>query len=250
MILRATGNSRKHPRYSELISNYQVVDLRTRVRSIGGKKWYGLKKAELVTYIVVHEAAVVIANLFKKFINRSKFQTYQSSVRQGARCPISLTPVSEIEFQNAFVHEKTVFSKDVIIEYVKQSNDFLNPITRTPIYLHDVKKLGCPVVLHKYQNRVVLRKEEVGAINHLYFLEGELEAAMCALLTHVYHYSNREDFERTMISFEQTWRAMKRIDHNRTVCVLKSLRQYAERFPEKPREWGQSFLDNVLRKTR
>lgn len=244
-----TRKTKHHPRYAEVVSNNSVTELRKEARSIGTKRWYSLKKTDLASSIVVHESACVVAKFFQNIVHCKRSRTYRSQALAGAQCPISLASISEMDFHDTYVHGGFVFSKEAVLEYIDTSVDFLNPITRTMMHYHDIQRLGCPYACEKYRNRVALRQKEVGAVQHFSFLEGEIENIMTGLLQDKYHYASCEDFTRAMASFHQTWRAMKNIDRNRTICVLKSLKQLSERFRNRPRAWGLALLDNALAKT-
>lgn len=135
--------SKIHPKYRKLFSDNTVSVLRQRAKSAGTKKWYSLRKGNLASAIIIHDSAVVVTKFFHKIVDAKRLAVYQTASRTGSTCPISLVLISELHPDDVFVHGNIVFSKESLLDYVRVSVDFLNPITRTMMHLHDIERLGC-----------------------------------------------------------------------------------------------------------
>lgn len=240
--------SKLHPNYKKVVSDNTVSALRQRARSVGTKKWYALRKASLASAIIIHDSAITVTKLFHENVNKKRLQLLESHVLAGSQCPISLTLVSELHEDDVFIHENIVFSREAILEYIKTSVDFLNPITRTTMHFHDIDRLGCQHALDKYRDRVTLRHRKVNSIRQFSFLETELENILISLVQQ-YYYKDTQVFYDTMRAFHDTWAEMKATDRNRTVCVLKSMVQSVYRFHGRPRIWGRTLVSKYLVKT-
>lgn len=240
--------SKLHPKYRKVFSENTVLVLRQKARSAGTKGWYSLRKGNLASAIIVHDSAMTVTKLFHNLVEAKRLQVYEAHRLNGSSCPISLTPVSELGLNDVFIHGGVVFSKESALGYVRASADFLNPITRTTMHLHDIERLGCQHALDKYKDRVVLRDREVNSIRQFSFLETELENILFSLLQHYYH-RDTDFFSDTLTAFQQTWRQMKSSDRNRTICVLRSLAQTVARFQGRPRQWGNTLVLKYLDRT-
>ena len=240
--------SKLHPKYREVFSENTVLVLRQKARSAGTKGWYSLRKGNLASAIIVHDSAMTVTKLFHDLVEAKRLEVYETHRSNGSSCPISLTPVSELNADDIYVHGGVVFSKESALGYVRASADFLNPITRTMMHLHDIERLGCQYALDKYRDRVVLRDREINSIRQFSFLETELENLLFSLV-HNYYHRDTEFFMDTLTAFQQTWIQMKNTDRNRTVCVLRSLVQSVARFRGRPRQWGNDLVLKYLVKT-
>lgn len=240
--------SKMHPKYRKFFAENTVTVLREKARSTGTTKWYSLRKGNLVSAIVIHDSAVAVTNVFREIVNRKRKLVVDSKKKDGSKCPISLTPISELKPDDVFVHDGVVFSADAILDYVETSVDFLNPITRTAMHLHDIERLGCESALDKYRNRHSLRTKKVLSIRQFAFLELELDNILTSLILQ-YYFQDTPFYEQSLRAFRKTWQEMKETDQSRTVCVLKCLEQSADRFLGQPRLWGRAFVAKYLRKT-
>lgn len=240
--------SKMHPKYKQVVSANTVGALRLRARSAGTKKWYALRKASLASAIIIHESAIIVTKFFRRNLKKKRLGLVEEHISNGSKCPISLTPVSELHQGDVFIHGGAVFSREAILAYIKSSVDFLNPITRTPMHLHDIERLGCPYALDKYRDRDILRHRKVNSIRQFSFLETELENLFIGVVQQ-YYCRDTQLFYDTMKAFIDTWREMKTTDRNRTICVLKSLVQSAERFRGRPRLWGRQLIGKYLADT-
>lgn len=242
------SKSRMHPTYRKIFSENTVLVLRQKARSAGTKSWYCLRKGNLVSALVIHDSAIKVTRMFRENVSKKRISIYESQKMNGSTCPISLTPISDLEPDDIFVHGGVVFSRNAILDYVSVSADFLNPITRTMMHVHDIKRLRCPHALEKYFNRSNLRMRKIISIRQFSFLEIELDDVLLSLIQQ-YYLQDTPFFEETLVAFNKTWRELKNSDRNRTVCVLKSLEQSADRFRGKPRLWGRDLVAKYLRKT-
>lgn len=245
---RIISKSKMHPKYRKFFSENTVMTLRIQARSAGEKKWYSLRKGPLASALVIHHSAMMVTNMFREIVNKKRQETLRSHEKNGSSCPISLTPILDLEKHDVFIHGRVVFSRTAILDYVKASADFLNPITRTMMHLHDIKRLRCQHALVKYNNRKYLRIVEVNSIRQFSFLETEIENILMGLVHHFYC-QDTLFFEDSYVAFKETWKHMKVVDRTRTVCVLKSLENSMDRFRGKPRLWGRSLVAKYLRKT-
>lgn len=240
--------SKMHPKYHKFFSENTVTVLRQKARSAGATKWYSLRKSNLVSAIVIHGSAVTVTSLFRGMMNRKRALVLDSKKKDGSKCPISLTPISDLSSNDVFIHDGVVFSRDAILDYVEASVDFLNPITRTSFQFHDIKRLGCEGALDKYRNRVSLRTKKVHSIRQFAFLEIELDNIFTSLMQQ-YYFKETPFYDHSLVAFRRTWKEMRATDHSRTVCVLKCLEQSADRFQGRPHLWGRSFVARYLEKT-
>lgn len=232
--------------YSNVHTGNTVPVLRDMVRRIGNKKWYTLRKANLVSVVIINRSAITITSFFVRVMERKRGNILRLKMGDGSRCPISLTPICDIT--EVFVHDGTVFSKPEIIEYLEVSIDFHNPITRNMFGFHDIQRLNNVSLEENYRNRVYLRDREVKAILQYSFLETELDNLLIGL-TRLYYQQDSESFYNRHVLFYDTWNEMRSVDRNRTVCVVRSLMQSAQRFRGKPRSWAIDFIDDYLAKT-
>lgn len=238
--------SKMHPGYFSLYSRNTVPVFRKKVRDIGNRKWYSLRKSNLACVVMIHECAMTISRFFRRIVASKRRKLVESKKKDGSRCPITLTPVSEIN--SVFVHDGIVFSKKELVEYMEVTIDFCNPITRKVVECFEIQRLGSSSLLDKYKNRVFLRDKEIDAIRDFSFWETELDNIMIRL-TRMCHRQSSSDFYENHIAFHNTWLEMKRNDRNRTVCVVKSLKQSANRFRGRARYWANIFIDNYIHKT-
>lgn len=233
--------SKLHPKYPTLLSDNTVTVLKDKVRSAGTREWYSLRKEGLVSAIIIHDSAVTVAMLFKRLLREKRTICFDSQASNGSVCPISFIPVCDMDMNNSFVHDSVVFSREDIVRYVKLSVDFLNPITRNLMHSHDIERLGNEEVCIAYKNRVRLRRIKVESIRQYAFLETELNDILIDLIRQYFH-RDTDYFYLSLTAFHETWARMKQIDKTRTVCLLKSLKQSADRFRGKPREWANNLL--------
>lgn len=251
-LQQSIKKSKLHPEYHEIFSKHTVPVLREIVRKTGNKKWYSLRKPNLVCFIIVHRSSSMITRFFKRINQKKRDSIIEKSIKDGSTCPITLEPVSEI--RNKFVHNGIVFSGDDLVKYMMISVDFFNPITRKMMSLTDIKRLcsQCPIpastLLEKYNNRVVLRHREVESIRDFSFWETELDNLLVHL-GRLFYDQGTEAFADCHRKFHNMWIEMNRIDHNRTLIVLMSLKQSANRFRGRPRQWINVFIDSYYSKT-
>jgi len=250
-LQQSMKKSKLHPEYHYIYSKYKVPVLREIVRNTGNKKWYSLRKPNLVCFIIVNRSSSMITRFFQRICNKKIDSIVEESIKDGSTCPITLEPVSEI--RNKFVHNGIVFSGDELVKYMLVSVDFCNPITRKMMSLTDIKRLcSCcfvgPSLLEKYNNRVVLRNREVESIMDFSFWETELDNILISL-GRLFYDQGTEAFNDCHRKFHNMWIEMNRLDHNRTLIVLMSLKQSANRFRGRPRQWINVFIDSYYNKT-
>jgi len=240
--------SKMHPTYRKVFLENTVLVLRQKARSAGTKRWYCLRKGNLVSALVIHDSAIKVTSLFRENVKRKRDLVYESQKLNGSTCPISLTPISDLASNDIFIHGGVVFSRNSILDYVSVSVDFLNPITRTMMHVHDIKRLRCQQALDNYYNRISLRIMKINFIRQFSFLEIELENILMSLIQQFY-LQDTDCFSDTLVAFKETWKEMKTTDRTRTICVLKSLEQSADRFRGRPRIWGRCLVAKYLKKT-
>jgi len=257
-LQQSMKKSKLHPGYHDMYSKYTVPVLREIVRNIGNKKWYSLRKANLVCFVIVHRSSSMITRFFKRIYQKKIDSIIEESIKDGSTCPITLDPVSEI--LNRFVHDGIVFSGDELIKYMMVSVDFCNPITRNMMSLIDIKRLCSPIptsqvfpllapeLLEKYNNREALRHKEVESIRDFSFWETELDNILISL-GRLFYDQGTEAFNDCHRKFHDMWIEMKRLDRNRTLIVLMSMKQSANRFRGRPRQWVNVFIDSYYNKT-
>jgi len=243
--------SKLHPEYNEIYSKNTVPVLREMTRKIGNKKWYSLRKANLVCVVLIHRSACIICKFLKSVSQKKRDFILKTSRNDGSKCPITLDLISEISDKDIFVHDGVVFSKDHLAEYVMVSIDFSNPITRNMMNYFDIERLSLPnfpELLDKYEDRVYLRYREVEAIRDFSFWETELDNLFLCL-GHLYYEQGTQSFRDTREKFHNTWEEMKRIDRNRTLIVVTSLKQSASRFRGRTRRWMDIFIESYHNET-
>ena len=246
----ALRKSKMHPKYTKVFSENTVSVLRQKARSAGTKGWYSLRKGNLASAVIIHDAAVTVTNFFRRVVDAKRLGVYESHARNNATCPISLTLVTDLENDDVFVHAGIVFSKQSLLDFMLATVDFRNPVTRTMMHLYDIERLGCPHVLDKYKDRERLRCVKVISIRQFSFLETELENILTSLLQH-YYCGDDDFFATTLRAFQQTWREMKRTDRNRTICVLRSLEHNVKfsHYNGRPRAWANNLVTKYLDRT-
>ena len=242
------SKSKLHPTYRKVFSENTVTVLRQKARSAETKRWYCLRKGNLVSALVIHDSAIKVTKMFRENAKKKRDLILESQKTNGSTCPISLTPISDLDSHDIFIHGGVVFSRNAILDYVSVSVDFLNPITRTMMHVHDIKRLGCQQALGNYYNRISLRIRKINSIRQFSFLEIELENILMSLIQQ-YYLQDTDCFSDTLVAFKETWKGMKNSDRTRTVCVLKSLEQSADRFRGRPRIWGRFLVAKYLKKT-
>ena len=219
---------KKHVLYNDIFNSCRVCDLRIIVKM---KKntipngFHKMKKSDLVCFIVSNSCAFTITRFVRNC--RSKYVPTLTDVEGERRCPISLINISELEEDDKFTHDNITFSKSYIIDFFKSNYDFTNPITRNEIGRDQIIEIDCEELLVLYDDRISLREQRVTDINDFAFHENEIEYYFYKLiLLESNTYTSDEDSDYIQISglFHQTWRNMAMSDKNRTVCVLKSLR--------------------------
>lgn len=242
------SKSKMHRSYKKIFGENTVVALRIKARLVGESKWYSLRKPHLVSAIVTHESALVITEFFRQIVHKKMLELIKTAVENGSRCPVSLSPISDMKSDDIFVHNGLVFCKSAVLDYVKISVDFTNPITRTALHLHDVKRLESQEALKIYEDRTNLRRSKVKSINQFAFLELELDNVFRILMQNCFFKGNY--FEHNYAAFKRMWKEMKSIDKNRTICVLKSLEQCARSYSGESQNWGLTFLEKYLTRSK
>ena len=241
-----------HPGYYETYSSHTVPILREMVRKIGNKKWYSLRKPNLVSVLMMYRSACIIENFFKMVLQKHRDSVLETNIKDGSKCPITLDLVSEIDKNNIFVHDGVAFSKKELYEYIMISVDFCNPITRKMMSYFDIERLSLLSdnlnILDKYKNRIYLRKIEVESIRDFSFWEIELDNLLIRL-ARLYYDQGTEAFNDAYLKFHNTWVEMRRICRNRTLVILMSLKQRADSFRGRPRKWANLFLESYYEKT-
>lgn len=246
-----------HPSYSDTYAHHTVPVLREMVRKIGNKKWYSLRKPNLVSVVMVYRSACVIEIFFKTVLQKHRDSVLETNIRDGSKCPMTLDLISDIDRSNIFVHDGVTFSKKELYEYMMVSVDFCNPITRKMMSYFDIERLSLqnPVmvpgnlnILDKYNNRIYLRGLEVESIRDFSFWEIELDNLLIRL-ARLYYDQGTEEFNDAYLKFHNTWTEMRRICRNRTLVILISLKQRADSFRGRPRKWANLFLESYYDKT-
>ena len=203
---------KRHNLYGKLFNECNVNTLRYICRRNGTKRWYNLKKHELICSIIVNYCALVITRLFRK-----------KEIYEDRWCPISLIPVCDIS--DPYIHDNVVFSRQYIIDYFKHSVNFINPSTTRELEFNDIKRLNCPQLEEVFKNRVNLRDKIVQDLYTFSYLEDELEETLHIIVDLNIRRNNRNPhvFREARIKFHKIWLNLIEIDKNRTACIIRSL---------------------------
>ena len=243
-----------HPEYYDTYARHTVPILREMVRKIGNKKWYSLRKPNLVSVVMVYKSACIIEKFFKMVLQKHRDSVLETNIMDGSRCPMTLDLIRDINRVNIFVHDGVAFSKKELFEYMIISVDFCNPITRKMMSYFDIVRLslqnpsGDLNILDKYNNRIHLRNLELESIRDFSFWEIELDNLLIRL-ARLYYDQGTEAFNDAYLKFHNTWMEMRRICRNRTLVILMSLKQRADGFRGRPRKWANLFIESYYAKT-
>ena len=221
----------QHKLYTIVFNESNVPTLRIAMRYMGIPNWYKLRKPQMVHILVSNVCANIIIRLFR----------VEKSVEESW-CPISLIPVSELN--DLFVHDGISFSRHSLIEYIKSSYDFSNPITRREITWEDVAGLDSPIVNNIFGDREKLRLNLVRDIQEFSAMEDEFEECLCTLIRiKLLGYNDLSDLVVAQIQFHNIWSRIKTIDINRTICVIRSFMDKVNALPsDKRRRIGMRIL--------
>lgn len=222
---------KKHISYNDIFNSCRVCDLRFLIKMKTNRipnGFHKMKKAELVCFLVSNSCAFTITRFVRQCGDKQRQKLPVLTGTMGDdRCPISLINISELTEDDKFTHDNIIFSKSSILNFFKSNYDFTNPITRNEIKRDKIIEIGCEDLLIIYDDRISLREQRVTDINDFAFHENEIEYYFYKLiLLESNTYTSDDDSDYIQISqfFHQTWRNMAISDKNRTVCVLKSLR--------------------------
>jgi len=249
MVQSAMRKSKKHYMYTSMFSENTVVDLKEMVRGYGQKGWYNLKKNNLVVVVILNMCSSTIAHFFREIVVRLRVKAIKTAAMAvDTVCPISLVPVSELEFP--YVHDSIVFSRDDLVTFFMSSYNFTNPITRREFTGIEIRRFGSPTLYNVFLNRVHLRIEAVYGIQHFSFLEVELENCIKRMIS-LYGLQEQEHelFDSISVMLENTWSEMLRLDRNRTVCVLKSMFDFICYYNPRRRKWATIMVNDLIRRS-
>lgn len=226
--------------------------LRQRVRALGYRKWYCLKKNGLVGVIVMDESVRIIVEVFRGILQRKRrrFITLRVAAGGETTCPICMTPLQEFQEGELFVHDGFVFCKQDIVSFISSGYNFSNPITRGHIGLHDLRALGSDSLCDAYGKRETLRKGVVDSYSHFFFMENDVLVTYRQLLS-VVSFSGTPMFHEQLFKelfavFDRQVHQMRQNDAMRTVCVLKSLRSESTLASERTRRWSCDVIDRYV----
>ena len=236
--------AKKHINFDLIFQDHTVLELKTMVRDMGYANWYTLRKKNLVCSVIVYEAVNTIINFLRK-ISEKKRVSLIENCGQLETCPISLEKIHEVN--DPYVHDGVIFSQKSLTDYLLSSYDFLNPITRKPFHLADIRRFDSNVLLQTFRNKDKLRKNYVESVNHFSFLEMEIEHIMINLL-HMYSERASEEFDECVVAFGNTFSRMLQISRNRTLCVMESLLDRFGFFHPRISSWGEKFVKGFIDK--
>lgn len=240
------------PRYAHYIG-MKVTWLRQNVRGRGYRKWYCLKKTGLVGLLIIDESVRTVVNVFRAVAEGSRGRFIAQRVAEGRdnKCPICLTPLEDIQPCDLFVHDRMVFCKSDIIEYMSSGCNFSNPITRKAIARHSVQSLGCDSLLQKYGQRETLRRRVVDSSTYFFFLENEVVICYREMLEAVSLSASpmfeEDTFRELYYNFDHQVKQMFHNDSLRTVCVLKGLRSLSGGMGQYAKDWSSSIISRYLK---
>lgn len=226
--------------------------LRQRVRLLGYRKWYCLKKKALVGVIVVDESVRIIVRVFRSMLQHKRRQLIALRVAAGSQstCPICMTPLQELREDELFAHDGFVFCKEDIVSFISSGYNFSNPITRRHIDMHDVRTLGSDDLCDAYGKRETLRKGVVDSYSHFFFMENDVPVTYRQLLsvvefsgTSMFH---EQLFKELFANFDRQVHQMSQNDAKRTVCVLNSLRAESTDMLDVTHRWSCDVIDRYI----
>jgi len=207
-----TSRPKIHSLHEKLLYTCNVSTLRDICRFQKTKNWYKLKKAEIVSTIVLNHCSLIITRFFK---------TYVLKKEDGRWCPISLTPIKEIT--DPYLHDNVVFSRESLISYFKHSVNFINPSTTGDFTEDDILRLGCKEIHRLYLDRLNLRQNLVEGVIMYNFLEEDLEETLHIIVSLRRNTNDPFPYREARIKFHTIWLKLISLDKNRTVCVIKSI---------------------------
>ena len=212
--------------YTHRSRQHTVKTARSAAKTIGERKWYSMKKNDLVISIVIDEMARKIQRLFK---TRGQNIHARESMHRGLRgetCPITLSPISELPIHNRYLHSNCWFDRESLAVYLRTSCDFVHPVTRVKFTLEDIKSIDTTLVL-LFENRESLRSCIVSRIETIQCIENELEDIFSEMIEMASSTPTRNEFNVSMsyseVQFEQCFRDLVTIDRGRCILALKSL---------------------------
>ncbi|CAM9706441.1 unnamed protein product [Ectocarpus sp. 6 AP-2014] len=242
----------KHSRLYGDHMGMKVANLRLRARRRGYQKWYSLKKGVLTGILIMDASVRVIVKAFRRIVLMRRDSYIAQKAERGAdnKCPICLTPLSDMQVSDLFLHDGVVFCKQDVIDYITSGYNFSNPITRKHISRHEIARLGCQKLLTMYGVRSTLRRREVESSSHFFFLENDVVWTYKNLLAAVDVSGTamfREDlFRDAYVKFDSHVRQMFANDGLRTVCVLKGLKFEYRGMSDTLDGWSTKLIDSYL----
>ena len=231
---------KQHPLYTTVFNESNVSTLKIAMRCMKINKWYKMRKSEMVSIVVSN----VCANIIIRF-----FRVDKSKIDDESWCPISLVPVSKLE--DPFIHDGITFSRYSLVEYIRCSYDFSNPITRKNINREDTIRLNSQSINFIFEDRERLRLKLVQDIQEFSAMEDELEECLDIIIDIKSFRStdNLSTLIRVQVQFHRIWSRIKIIDINRTICVIKSLSDKVNdlyKYNERRRNIGIALLKTYL----
>lgn len=234
--------AKKHRDFDSIFGNNTVLELKDIARKMGNKSWYSLRKKNLVCSIIVYNAAKSISSFFEKICNKKRISIIKNC-DETETCPISLALVKDLD--DPYLHDGVIFSQNFLEEYFLKSYDFVNPITRKPLTMSDIRRFHSKTLLESFKNKDSLRKKYVESTNHFSFLEMDIENIMITLLQ-LYNERATEEYDEHVEAFENTFRRMRSMDKTRTLCTMESLVDRAEYFHPRIQKWGMQFVGSYI----
>jgi len=202
------------------------------VRDMGETKWYAMKKQPLVSIIVLDILVRRLQRFFKTKGGNIKSRERLFQNLKNEICPITLTPILDLPIRDRYWNSNYWFDRKSLSEFLRNSCDFVHPVTRIEFTLQDVMDID-ESLKDLFENRERIRSSLVSQMENIQCVENELEDIFIQMIDMAYLAQTGREFNVVMtyseVQFEECFNDLLRMDRGRCIMALKSLPGLLER---------------------
>jgi len=231
-ITKALSNTKSTSLYVHMNTKHTVKSSRCIVRDMGETKWYAMKKQPLVSIIVLDILVRRLQRFFKTKGGNIKSRERLFQNLKNEICPITLTPILDLPIRDRYWNSNYWFDRKSLSEFLRNSCDFVHPVTRIEFTLQDVMDID-ESLKDLFENRERIRSSLVSQMENIQCVENELEDIFIQMIDMAYLAQTGREFNVVMtyseVQFEECFNDLLRMDRGRCIMALKSLPGLLER---------------------
>ncbi len=220
--------------FASQLRRHTVSRARARVRELGERRWYSMKKAGLVAFLVLDALARRIQRFARTRGGNVRRRREMFRGLEEERCAITLASLSDIPVRHRYRNGRSWFDRRSLSRYLRTSCDFVHPVTRVGLTRNEVVDIDAALGPF-FENRHAFRTQMVSRMETLQCVENELEDVFREMIEMACVAPTRREFHVTMsyceVQFEQCFQDLLRLDAGRCVVALKSLPDLIEGDP-------------------